>query len=56
MFLKGREKAYGEVFKENFQNGKNQEENHGIFYRCNCIDVSRNNIGGNDIVLYGKAV
>ena len=32
MFLKGREKAYGEVFKENFQNRKDQKENYDIVY------------------------
>lgn len=45
MFLKGREKAYGEVFKENFQNRKDQKENYDIVYCCHRIDVNRNNIG-----------
>lgn len=56
MFLKGREKAYGEVFKENFQNRKDQKENYDIVYCCHRIDVNRNNIGGNYVVLYDKAV
>lgn len=55
MFLKGREKAYGEVFKENFQNRKDQKENYDIVYCCHRIDVNRNNIGGNYVVLYDKA-
>ena len=56
MFLKGSEKAYGEVFKENFQNRKDQKENYDIVYCCHRIDVNRNNIGGNYVVLYDKAV
>ena len=45
-----------QYLKKIFRTEKDQKENYDIVYCCHRIDVNRNNIGGNYVVLYDKAV